>query len=349
MYVKQKTPQTFIREYSKETQLLGVTTHPGIPVDKGELHIHLNGAVPKKIVLEILAEEGTEITPDFNLERDLVHLTPCSSLAEYLKPWQVLRRIPKRKENLQRIVNSAMTALDSQGVRFVELRSSVLYLSTLHRCSVPEALSKLITCIDEATQQYKIRRGLILTVTRGSCCSAQLNTILSAYNSLGRPKEIIGIDLAGDEGISYPADLPKLFRRAKDKFGLGVTIHAGETGCPENIRIAVEDFAADRIGHGTAAGSDPWLMEYLAKKNICIEVCPISNRLTGSLASEKPHPLYDFYKNGVPFVICSDNPAIHACGLVDDYMAALAEGLPLVALSEQYAVAKHYSFIKDLS
>ena len=100
---------------------------------------------------------------------------------------------------------------------------------------------------------------------------------------------------------------------------LGVTIHAGETGRSENVRAAVELFASDRIAHGTAAGGDPWLMEFLAKQDVCVEVCPIGNRLTGALPPEIAHPLCDLYEHGVPFVICSDNPAIHERGLIEDH------------------------------
>ncbi len=148
--------------------------------------------------------------------------------------------------------------------------------------------------------------------------------------------------------MGYPAELPSLFREAKDKFGLGITIHAGETGRAENVRSAVELFGADRIGHGTAAGKDLELLELLSSKGICIEVCPISNWLTGAVPPNEAHPLQQFRQHGVPFVICSDNPTIHQRGLADDQAAAMAEGLSIGDMRQQYKVAKRYSFLKDL-
>jgi len=70
----------------------------------------------------------------------------------------------------------------------------------------------------------------------------------------------------------------------------------------------VELFHADRIGHGTAAGKDPDLMDLLAAKEVCVEVCPISNRLA----------------------------------------AAMAEGLSICDMQQQYEVAKHFSFMEGL-
>lgn len=316
--------------------------------NKGELHVHLNGAVPASTVLEILTQEGGELPHGFSPERDLVRRIACRSLREYLVPWQVLRLIPRRRENLQPLVDAAVKELSLNGIRFIELRSSVFYLATLQQCSVPEALDRLLSCTDQAAKNHGMQRGLVLTVSRGDYSAVHLAGLLSAYEALGRPADVVGIDLAGDEDIPYPEELPDLFRQAKDKYGLGVTIHAGETGRSESVRSAVELFDADRIGHGTAAGADPSLMELLAKRDVCVEVCPISNRLTGAVSPAQAHPLREFQEHGVPFVICSDNPAIHERGLAEDYAVALSEGIYNKFINNQYELAKRYSFIRGL-
>ncbi len=318
-------------------------------VDRGELHVHMNGAIPAAIIREILSDEATALPPDFVIEEDLIRSVPSTSLAIYLRPWQVLRLFPKKRENLDRISQAVVASLAGNGVRFVELRSSVLYLATLQRCTVTQALERLIESTRHAAERYGMRRGLIMTVTRGDYATVGLATLLQAYRDLGEPDDVVGLDLAGDEEIPYPAELPSLFREAKERFGLGVTIHAGETGRVDNVRAAVELFAADRIGHGTAASQDPALLDLLAARDICIEVCPISNRLTGAVPAHQAHPLQEFRRRGVPFVICSDNPAIHQRGLMDDFAAAMAEGLTADELAQQFAIAKRYSFLEGLS
>ncbi|MCY1209111.1 Aminodeoxyfutalosine deaminase [compost metagenome] len=317
--------------------------------NRGELHVHMNGAIPTSTIRDILADEATVLPAGFEFERDLVRVTPCQSLAEYLKPWQVLRLFPKKRKNLSRLALDVFSGLADNHVRFVELRSSVLYLTALQKCSPAQALGRLIESTGEAAQRHGIRRGLILTVTRGDYGAVNLSTLLQAYQDLGEPKDVIGLDLAGDEEMAYPTELPSLFRKAKDRFGLGITIHAGETGRVENVRAAVELFGADRIGHGTATGNDPELLELLSTRGICVEVCPISNRLTGAVSPDEAHPLQQFRRHGVPFVICSDNPAIHQRGLADDQAAAMAEGLSISDMRQQYEVAKRYSFMEGLN
>jgi adenosine deaminase len=317
--------------------------------DRGEVHVHLNGAIPLETIRAIVSDEGTVLPPGFSLDRDLPRLEPCESLATYLRPWQILRLFPKKQSNLDKLVDSVFSDLAKNAVRFVELRSSVLYLATLQKCSHAEALSRLLEATQGASARHGIRRGLILTVTRGDYSAVMLSSLLQAYQDLGCPDEIVGLDLAGDEEIGYPAELPALFRQAKDEFGLGITIHAGETGRTENVKEAIELFGADRIGHGTAASKDAHLLELLAQKEICIEVCPISNRLTGAVPQTERHPLIEFRRHKVPFVICSDNPAIHQKGLAQDHTVALSEGLTAEDISDQFDIAKRYSFIKDLT
>ncbi|PPS26754.1 adenosine deaminase [Pseudomonas amygdali pv. morsprunorum] len=317
--------------------------------DRAELHVHMNGAIPISTIQDIFKDELTELPSGFLIERDMLRHTPCQSLASYLTPWQVLRLFPKRRENLDRLSLAVVANLAQNNVRFVELRSSVLYLAALQNCSPAQALERLLESYRAVSVRFGMRLGLVLTVTRGNYSSVGLATLLQAYQDLGEPDDVVGLDLAGDEEIAYPAELPSLFRKAKDRFGLGITIHAGETGRVENIRSAVELFGADRIGHGTAASKDPHLLDLLARQDICIEVCPISNRLTGAVPVNEAHPLLEFRRHQVPFVICSDNPAIHQRGLADDHAMAMTEGLSASDISEQFDVAKRYSFIEGLN
>jgi adenosine deaminase len=313
---------------------------------KGELHVHLNGLVSPRLVRSILNEEGVEIPDGFDLAQDMTRTSPCSSLREYLKPWQVLRRVPSDPNNLPRITDNAFQTLQQSNVRFVEVRSSVLYLRALQECSHADALRLLLEAIRASAAKYEITCGLILTVTRGDYSTVQLGELLDAYRDLGCPPDVVGLDLAGDEETSIPSDLHAHFRDAKEKYGLGITIHAGETGRIENVLEAVEKFSADRIGHATAAGSHPTVMDTIASKNICVEVCPISSRLTGAVRELEAHPLREFEKHGVPFAICSDNPGIHERGLNDDFAAASTELTRQTILQGQFEVARKFSFLR---
>lgn len=315
---------------------------------KGELHVHLNGLVSTDVIRRLLVRDRSELPTGFDLERDLNILLPADNLASYLKPWQVLRLLPKSKSCLKLIVESAFLNLKSQNIEFVEIRNSVLYIALLNNISIDEALYWVVSEIEEASERYKIKAGLILTVSRGDYAPEHMRALLGAYAKLGRPSTVIGLDLAGNEDITSPVETGLLFLNAKDKYGIKVTIHAGETGRIENIISAVNEFGADRIGHGTAASKSVEVMEMLKDRDICIEVCPISNRLTNAVNESESHPVIDFIDHKVPFVICSDNPSIHSSSLTEDYLEFYRETNSSQHLRDMYSNQKKYSFIRDL-
>lgn len=318
-------------------------------LEKGELHVHLNGLIPTDIIKKILTEDSIAIPSSFNLEKDLLRESPMNCLADYIKPWEVLRLIPNTKANLKIMVNAAFESLKAQNVSFVEIRNSVIYISHINNIRVEEALEWLLPELKIASLKYNIKVGLIMTISRGDYSISNLNTLLNAYKSLGEPKSIIGLDLAGNEDVPISNSLSSIFRAAKEKYGFKLTIHAGETGNEKNILDAIDNFKADRIGHGTAAGKSQKLMEYISKKNICIEVCPISNRLTGAIKDNDCHPVIEFINNDVPFVLCSDNPAIHNKSLSDDYKAFYMETKRKDIIDIMLITQKKYSFIERLT
>ena len=98
-----------------------------------------------------------------------------------------------------------------------------------------------------------------------------------------------------------------------------MTIHAGEWGRSENIREAIEDFDADRIGHGIRVVDNPDLMALAKERNIPFEVCVSSNLLTGAVTREEDHPIKEMLANGLAVTLNTDDPSIFDLSLSDEY------------------------------
>jgi aminodeoxyfutalosine deaminase len=84
----------------------------------------------------------------------------------------------------------------------------------------------------------------------------------------------------------------------------------------------VQLLGAERIGHGINAIRDPALVEYLAKHQIPLEVCPTSNVRTRSVPSLAEHPLPALVAAGVPVSINSDDPPMFGTSLGQEYAVA---------------------------
>ncbi|OHB52685.1 MAG: adenosine deaminase [Planctomycetes bacterium GWF2_42_9] len=315
---------------------------------KGDLHVHLNGLISKAMMQDILHKEKSFYSETIDINPYLEKTKPYKSLQEYIRIWDVFRLVPNHRSSLKLMMEDAFINLKKDNVRFAEIRNSVIYISLLNDITVTEALRWLLEYLDVFSEKYGIKAGFIPTVSRGDYCIDNFKALLKAYEALGCPKSIVGIDLAGDEDYQCPKELAKLFRVTKEKYNLKITIHAGETGNPNNIRDAIINYGADRIGHGTAASKSKEVMQLLKEKDICIEVCPISNYLTGAVKSLNKHPVSDFIKNNVPFVICSDNPGFHDASLSEDYKLFINAVNDSSQIENMFDKQKKYTFIKGL-
>ena len=99
------------------------------------------------------------------------------------------------------------------------------------------------------------------------------------------------------------------FRRAER---IGRHDSCWRRGPPEEIRTAIEQLGAQRIGHGTTLLQSRGLVELIRERNICIEACVTSNWHVGAIAGRRAHPLLQWMEQGVPVCICTDNTLLSA-------------------------------------
>lgn len=158
---------------------------------------------------------------------------------------------------------------------------------------------------------------------------------------------VVGLGLAGVEGSVPERDFAVL-RDAADRLGLGLTVHAGEAGGPDNIRAALDDLGADRIGHGIASIRDPALVERLVREQVPLEVCPTSNVVIGVVPSLEAHPFPQLWRAGVRVTVNSDDPPFFGTSLTDELrVAARLAGLDLHDLAELQRRAARAAFAPD--
>lgn len=101
-----------------------------------------------------------------------------------------------------------------------------------------------------------------------------------------------------------------------------------------------------RIGHGLALGKDRRLYQLLRERGVCVEVCLISNMRTGQVREYGEHVVGDFIREGVPFVLCSDNPAVHAAPLSTDY-SVFAECFGYEQIDGMFKQQMKYAFARS--
>merc|ERR1712032_1031597 len=81
---------------------------------------------------------------------------------------------------------------------------------------------------------------------------------------------VVGLDLAGDEAHYNNTQYISCFQHAKQKLGLKTTVHAGEFKgtTAEEVRSAIVEMGADRIGHGYALTSNSSVLALVKERRI---------------------------------------------------------------------------------
>jgi adenosine deaminase len=102
--------------------------------------------------------------------------------------------------------------------------------------------------------------------------------------------------------------------------GLHTVAHAGEWVGPESIWGAIRHLKVERIGHGTTAGKDPALVDYLREHRLPLEMCPVSNVRTASVKSLREHPIREYFDEGLLVTVNSDDPALFHTSLNNEYI-----------------------------
>jgi len=67
------------------------------------------------------------------------------------------------------------------------------------------------------------------------------------------------------------------------------------------------------------AVEDPAVLDLLARRQVCLDVCPTSNVLLGVVDSLEQHPQPALLEAGVPVTLGSDCPLFCGTGVVDEY------------------------------
>jgi adenosine deaminase len=292
------------------------STDPTIsPYPKVELHVHLEGSVNARTLVQLANSRRTPhalptLDPDA-LREQLI----CRDFQAFLDVWDWLRDLWLDPENLAIMTRSYLERAAAQNVRYVEFRFNAAGPA---RRGMPlwPGIQAIADAQAEAFENLGIRSGLLIGHSRHrpqEGVSTAMLAIQAAEKGLAN-----GIDLSGDE-TRYPVTY---FRDAFYKAhsaGLQITVHAGEWAGPESVWGALRQLRAERIGHGVRSREDPELINYLHQEGITLEVCPTSNVLTGVFASLEEHPVRELYEAGLNVTISSDDPPLFGTDIGREY------------------------------
>lgn len=283
-----------------------------------DLHLHLDGSLTAKEVLFLadLQKIPLPARDEDAVNKRITAPLLCRNLNEYLQCFELTLAVLQSAEALSYAVNSLISRLALDGMRYVEIRFAP-QLHTKNGLSQADAVAAAVQGMQEALRAHKsIQAGLILCFMRGEDndgCNRQ--TLDTAGRFLGNG--VCALDLAGAEGL-YPTEKYRPLYEEVRANGIPFTIHAGEAAGPESIWAALS-FGAKRIGHGVRSVEDPALVRTLAENKVALELCPTSNLQTKAVLNILGFPVRQLLRAGVSATINTDNMIVSGTDIKKEF------------------------------
>ena len=283
---------------------------------KAELHVHLDGSLRPRTLLELARERRVDLpaADPQGVARALL-VSDASNLEEYLEAFRLTLAVMQDAEAIERIAFELAEDYAAEGVRWLEARFCPR-LCTRGGLDAGEVLDAALAGLARAERSTGIRAAVIVCALRSlpPAESVAMAELAVAYQRRGA----CAFDLAGAEA-GYPVAHHLEALRKAEAAGLPITIHAGEGFGSPSIRQALEIGHAVRIGHGTRLREDPELLASVRDSGVVLEVCLTSNVQTRVAASYAAHPLRAYFDAGVRVSLCTDNRLMSGVTLTEEY------------------------------
>ena len=299
-------------------------SHQTVPLNqyfslpKVELHRHLEGSLRLTTMLDIARQHGVTVPASmFNLS-GLVQVQDQDPMTftNFLEKFKTLRLFYKSPDVIHRVTREAVEDAAKDNIRYLELRFTPVALSRAEGFPLHDVMDWVLTSAQEAAKKSNIKVGLIASVNRHESPELAEQVVWLAAEHM--KDGMVGIDLAGNEAEFKSAPFRDIFKEAKQS-GLHVTIHAGEWGPAENVRDALVNFDAERIGHGVRVMEDENIVALAKERGVTFEVCVTSNYQSGVVKSLPQHPLPRMLAAGLHVTVNTDDPSVSRITLSHEY------------------------------
>jgi adenosine deaminase/aminodeoxyfutalosine deaminase len=294
---------------------------------RGELHLHLEGAVEP----ETLKELDPALT-DAELRAALSY----TGFAGFIQSYVWVNRKLRGAADYALIARRLFERLAAEGTCYAEvtLSAGVILWKQQDLRAIFDSLAA-----EAARSPVPIRWILDAVRQFGAEAAAPVFDFAAEHINNG----VVAIGIGGIEAEGPALWYRDLFAKARDR-GLRLTCHAGETTDAQSVWDALA-IGAERIGHGVRAIEDPRLVAHLRDEKIPLEICISSNLRTGAVASLDEHPVRKLFDAGVPIILNTDDPALFECTLASEYeLAARAFGFTAAEMGSIAANSLKYAF-----
>jgi adenine deaminase len=288
---------------------------------KCELHIHIEGSLEPELMFALARRNDIRLRyPSVAALRQAYQFR---NLQDFLDIYYQGMSVLITAQDFYDLTWAYLERAHADNVRHVEMffdpqghTSRGIPFST-----VVEGLHRAIA---DAKRELGVRASLIMCFLRHLDEADAERTLDCA---LAFKDRIVGVGLDSSETGHPPSKFKRVFSRARDA-GFFLSAHAGEEGPPSYVWEALDVLGVARIDHGNRSMEDPTLVRRLARDQVPLTVCPLSNLRLRVVDDLVHHPLRRMLDKGLIVTVNSDDPAYFG-GYVNQNYLAVSEALGL--------------------
>jgi len=297
------------------------TELPSLP--KAELHLHIEGTLEPELILALAARNGITLPfPTLALLREQYEF---ADLQSFLDLYYANMAVLVTAQDFADMTRAYLRRAQDGGVRHAEIMfDPQAHLS--RGVELSTAVTGIAAALASSEAEFGISTGLIAAFLRDESEASALS-VLEELLAMGAP--IMGIGLDSAEVGNPPSKFVRLFDRARAA-GLHLVAHAGEEGPPSYVWDALDLLGVERIDHGIRSVEDAVLLKRLARDQVPLTVCPLSNVRLRAVDTMAAHPLVHMLASGLNVCVNSDDPAYFG-GYADGNFQALVDEFDLDA------------------
>ncbi len=297
----------------------------GLP--KAELHLHIEGSLEPEQMFAFARRNQVAIP--YQSVEEVRAAYAFGNLQDFLDIYYAGADVLRTQADFHDLATAYFDRAAADGV----LHAEIMFDPQTHTDrGIPFAvvIKGLLGAMAAAERRHGLTSRLILSFLRHLSEESAFETLAAAGPWLDR---IAAVGLDSSELGHPPEKFARVFAAAAAK-GLKLVAHAGEEGPPDYVWQALDVLRVDRIDHGNRALEDADLVARLAREQMTLTVCPLSNLKLCVIDEIESHPLDQMLALGLRATVNSDDPAYFGGYVADNYRAvAQARGLDKTALA----------------
>jgi adenosine deaminase len=295
---------------------------------KAELHIHIEGSLEPELIFALAERNGVKLA--YGSVEELRAAYAFTDLQSFLDIYYAGASVLLQEQDFYDMTAAYLKRAEQDNVRHTE----IFFDPQTHTARGVD-IKVVIDGIHRACQDSPVSATLILCFLRHL---SEEDAIATLEAALPYREKFIGVGLDSSEVGNPPEKFARVFGRCRE-LGLRLVAHAGEEGPPEYIYTALDTLKVERIDHGVRCLEDKALTERLAREQMALTVCPLSNIKLCVFDKMEQHNILELLDAGIVATVNSDDPAYFG-GYMNDNFIATFEALPL-GLSHAQRLARN--------